>query len=344
MGFERTPFRYFFSGLLIATLAVGGAGGVGVAWAGEPTSADKETARSLMEQGHKAYDSGNYEEALRPFQSAHDLMHAPTTGLWLARTRDKLGKLIEARDVALEVARSAEKSTDPPAFAKARAEAATLAKELAPRLATLEITVVGPAADEVQLTIDEEPIERGGVGVPRKINPGNHGIRATAQGYSPANKSVSLSEGATESVTLTLEKNADGSGPKKPVDDPKDAGSNRTLAYVGFGVGGVGLLVGAISGGVALSNASSAKDFCQDTRCRVEAGHYIDTSNAFADVSTVAFSVGVAGVALGVIGLFTAGPDKPASGPKSAAWTRALPKIDASLTKSGSSVSLSGRW
>src|SRR5262245_36031971 len=90
------------------------------ALAADPTAEEKETARALMEKGHAAYDAGKYQDALKPFADAHALMGVPTTGLWLANTKAKLGMLVDARELALEVSRMAAKQGDPPAFAAAR--------------------------------------------------------------------------------------------------------------------------------------------------------------------------------------------------------------------------------
>src|SRR5262245_1107365 len=75
------------------------------ALAAEPSAADRETARTLVIDGRKKFGAGDYEGARKAFQAAHEIMGVPTTALDLAKALEKLGKLVEARTVALEVAR-----------------------------------------------------------------------------------------------------------------------------------------------------------------------------------------------------------------------------------------------
>lgn len=273
-------------------------GGGPSALAAEPSAADKETARALMEQGHGAYDAGHYPEALAPFERAHAIMQLPTTGLWLARTREKLGSWVEARDLALAVARLPVVAREPDAFAKARRDAETLAAELGPRIPTLEVRIGGvPEGTEVNVFIDGAAVHRASVGVPRKVNPGLRVVTAEAPGFTPGRVEVRVAEGRAEVAQLTLSAATDrAAGAEAP-----DAGGAPTLAYVGFVVGAAGLAAGAVTGSLALSRASDARDFCTGNRCAARAVDDIETSNTFADVSTVSFGVGAAGAVFGAL-------------------------------------------
>ena len=55
--------------------------------AAEPTSAQKETARNLMQIGDGRYASGDYEAALRAYQGADEIMGVPTTALAVGRAQ-----------------------------------------------------------------------------------------------------------------------------------------------------------------------------------------------------------------------------------------------------------------
>src|SRR5687768_9838148 len=93
----------------------------------QPSAADKETARSLMNQGDTARDEQDYRAALKAYEAADAIMRVPTTGLAVARMHEKLGQLLEARDKALAVARIPAGATEPAAFTTARNEAEQLA-------------------------------------------------------------------------------------------------------------------------------------------------------------------------------------------------------------------------
>src|SRR5262249_1001249 len=62
----------------------------------EPSAADRETARSLMNEGDAKFDAKNYAQALKAYQGAHAIMGLPSTGYAVARTQAALGQLVEA--------------------------------------------------------------------------------------------------------------------------------------------------------------------------------------------------------------------------------------------------------
>jgi hypothetical protein len=76
-------------------------------------------------------------------------------------------------------------------------------------------------------------------------------------------------------------------------------------AYVAFGVGGLGLIVGTVAGIVA-SNKESALD-CPNLRCPVSEHDDLDSARSMALVSTVGFAVGAVGAGAGLVLLLTAG-------------------------------------
>ena len=62
------------------------------------SAADRETARSAMQEGRDLRDKGDLKGALQRFKTADDIMHVPTTSLEVARAQVALGLLIEALD------------------------------------------------------------------------------------------------------------------------------------------------------------------------------------------------------------------------------------------------------
>ncbi|EYF04498.1 Hypothetical protein CAP_4466 [Chondromyces apiculatus DSM 436] len=173
--------------------------------AAEPSAADRETARGLVIEGRRKFDAGDLEGARKAFQAAHDIMGVPTTGLDLARALARLGRLVEARAMALDVARMPVKPKEPEAFTEARPAAATLAEELEKRIPGLEIRVKGPSeAAAIEVRVDGEVVPQASLSFPRKVNPGTHAVEAEAQGFEPARKEITAAEGATIPVELTL--------------------------------------------------------------------------------------------------------------------------------------------
>ena len=89
------------------------------------------------------------------------------------------------------------------------------------------------------------------------------------------------------------------------------------MAYVALGVGGAGLVVGGVTGFLALGKKSDLKG-CVDTKCPSNQQDTLDGAKSMATVSTVGFAVGFVGVGLGVVLLLTGNNSASASASKSA--------------------------
>src|SRR5579864_9454433 len=82
----------------------------------DPTAADRETARSLMQEARDLRDKGHMQDALKRFKAADDIMHVPTTGLEVAKTQASMGMLVEARDTVANIRKLPSSPTDPAPF------------------------------------------------------------------------------------------------------------------------------------------------------------------------------------------------------------------------------------
>ena len=87
---------------------------------------------------------------------------------------------------------------------------------------------------------------------------------------------------------------------------PRQRAPNRTFAYVAFGVGGAALLVGAVTGILAIGKHGDLKDACPDATCPSTKQSDVDSYKTMGTISTVGFVVGGVGVAAGAILLLTA--------------------------------------
>ena len=94
-----------------------------------------------------------------------------------------------------------------------------------------------------------------------------------------------------------------------------DAGSSqRTLAYVAGGIGLAGLVVGAVTGVLVLDRKATVDDECRGHVCSKEGKEAADSGQTLATVSTIAFGVGLAGIATGVTLILTAPDDRGRAG------------------------------
>src|ERR1019366_10325032 len=128
-------------------------------------------------EGKELRAAGDLPGAIGKLQAAHALGNTPVTGIELARTYATAGKLVEGREVALQVARIPVASDETEKSADARAEAAKLAEDLRPRIPTLTARVSGVGPDEVMhLSIDGAAVPDVAVREPQKVNPGKHEV------------------------------------------------------------------------------------------------------------------------------------------------------------------------
>ncbi|WP_437502405.1 tetratricopeptide repeat protein [Sorangium sp. So ce1099] len=91
--------------------------------------------------------------------------------------------------------------------------------------------------------------------------------------------------------------------PAAPAAPAPQAGGGGSLLPAGlaFGLGAVGLGVGAATGIVSLSKVSDIKSQCDGRRCPAELQGDADTATTLGHVSTVGFIVGAASAAAGVV-------------------------------------------
>ncbi len=257
-----------------------------------------------MAEGRELREEKKLPDSLEAFKKAHALMGVPTTGLEVAKAALLMGKLVEAREAADEVAKSVPRPKEPEPFATARAEAQRISDELDKRIPTLTVKLKGVRpGDKVEVRVDERVV--GDYGKVRR-NPGKHSVSATA-GKETKSSDVELEDGKTAEVSFDFtppppKKAAPEPEPPPPPPPPPDT-SWKLPTYAGFGVAGVGLLVGTITGLGAKSRASAAKDQCVDNRCPPAAHADIDSGKSQATLSTISFGVAIIGAGVGVWGL-----------------------------------------
>lgn len=279
--------------------------------AADPNAADVETARALYVEGLELRDGGKLEMSLARFKAAHALAATPITSLELGRAHALVSELVEARDVLLSVERLAVQPGESAKAANARVEARTMAEQLRERIPALRIVFSPEPPASPHLTIDGVTIPAEALSTPRRVNPGHHTIVAEAGG-SRATSSVLMVERELRMVTLAL---GAPTGPKPTTTaspPPRDAPLQPAPGepgpsgwfYVGVGAAGVGIVVGTITGALALSKASALESECTGVQCPRSAADDLSTSRTMGVVSTIAFGVAGAGVALALVTWF----------------------------------------
>jgi hypothetical protein len=287
----------------VAILLLGGAAHA------EPTPAERERARTLVFEGRSMKEHGDPRGALEKFRAAHAIMRVPTTGIEVALVLVELKLLVEARDAMLEVSALPHVAGEPPAFAQAREEARQYADQLEGRIPTAVFIVKGPTDGATpSVSVDGTAIDPSLVGLPRKLNPGEH-VAVAKAGDREGTTRFTLAERAHDTVTITLARVAPtDTAPPPAVTPPSEGPREQTshtspLVYAGFGVAIVGVAVGTVSGIISWQKTTSARNQCDGHDCTTAAHDDLTSARTTATISNVAFVVAAVGAAVGVVGL-----------------------------------------
>jgi hypothetical protein len=265
----------------------------------------------------------------------------PTTALAVARSQATLGLLVEARDtLASSMRRTPDKPTDPQPFKDARAEGDQLDASLAGRVPGLTITIKGAApGEQPALAIDGLDVPAAAIGLPRAVDPGHHVVvakTATAE----RRQEVDIHEGEQKQIELMLVSTGhsavepprsttpEPAASVAPPGPPTTSHAPSTVTWIGVGLAGAGVIIGSITGVMAISKGGGLAGECANHVCG-PAGHS-DLSSAYAaaTVSDAAFAVAGVGGVLAAVSLVvghqssTETPAEPpaASGPAAHLW------------------------
>lgn len=324
-------FRHLCAGLAcLTTLAT-----VPAAWALDDS--DKESVRMLSNAAATEFEQGKFEAARDKFTRAYALAKVPRLAVWVGRANERLGKLVIAYEFyrqALGLERNELWMGDIQTVAQKEAEKAL--ESLAPRLAKITIVVEGAPATEVKVTLDGVAVSAALLGIERLVDPGQREIVGT-HGNAQVRESSQVEEGDAATVVLRFQPQA-----QKPAPTPSAAApavlanhapaaagvrldsvpsnSQRTWGWVGIGVGGAGLLTGAVSGLLVLSKYSDLKEDCPALSCGAKYSDRVESYRTMRTVSTVGFVAAGVGAAVGVTLLLTSPSRTPTAAQNLSLW------------------------
>lgn len=318
------------STVLPRALCVGLAFAIGVTSARAHGQADEKraAARTLANDGLRAFNEGRHADAVDLFTRAEALVHAPPHLLYIARASNQLGKLVQAREAYVKISREELQTGAPKAFVEAQKAATSEQAALEQRIPKLTIVVKGQAATDATVTMDGVQVPRALVGVSHPVDPGAHSLRATAPGWTSAETVVKIAEGAVETATIELTTPAPTAeataAPQaaKPRGEAKTAPS-RIAPWVAFGVGAVGLGVGTVFLMQNRSKHDEADAICGDGLCpsarRSEIESLDEDGDRAATFAWVGYGVAAAGILTGATLLIVS---RPSSEPKTGSSVR----------------------
>lgn len=298
------------------------------------TAQDKAAAEALYDEGKKLLAEKRFAEACSRFERSQRLDPGTGTLLFLADCYETIGRSASAWSTFREAAASAKASGQADRERIARDRAAKLEDRL------FQLTLSVAAADTPGLRVlrgdTEVKKEVWGVAVP--VDPASYTLTVTAPGKKSWSTTVEIPKGAgsrtveipaledapaeTPAPTATVAPTAPPptSTATAPPPPPPGWSPGRTAGLTMGVVGLAGIGAGAVFGGIAASQFSSAKATCPNTACGDQAA--VDLSvqaGAMADVSTALFVAGGAVLAGGVV-LFLVSPAQARGAPPRAAW------------------------
>jgi hypothetical protein len=281
----------------------------------------RTAARDLAAQGADAFEHQEYATALDRFGRAFSLIRAPSISIMQARSLAHLGRVLEALDKYEKTQRMplAEDATD--AFRQAVLDSRREGEELwlrVPRL-TIHVRVARQTPQDLYITLDSKPVPAALLDVERPVDPGQHQIKVTAQGYETEKRTVTLEAGDHVTVDIPLNMPtpaAASSAPNRDVsgaiasDQPfrNPSRSSRPWGWAAVGVGSAGLALSAITGIVALEKKSTLDSQCHPG-CPPSAADDLSTFRTTRTLSYVSLVAGSASLGLGGYILLTGSRD-----------------------------------
>jgi hypothetical protein len=302
------------------------------ATAEDASAAETAAARSLAVDGLKLAQSGNCAEAVPKLERAEKLYHAPVVASRLGECYVSLGRLVEGTEILRKVLREPQPAEPTPALTKALERAQKALDAAKPRIAGLTVKVA--AVSDLTVKVDGNAVASALLDTEIPSDPGDHTVEASAPGFLKSSTRISVSEGERKTVTLTLTRDPYGStaaaaspaasspsttSPSSraapPAETPASSAAqvsarppNRTAAYLALGLGAAGIGVGSVLGVMTVKQHDDLQSSCPSDTCPKDQQQDLDAAKRLGNFSTVAFGVGAAGLVLGTVLYFTAGP------------------------------------
>lgn len=304
---------------------------------------DVAAAKAMFNVGLEHFQNGNYDKACPALRESYRLDPRIGTLFTLAECEARAGKIATA--VAHYQNFLAQVAALPSGQRIKQEEREMIAKEqvdlLTPQVPALTLVLPPNAPPSTVVKRDGVQLREPTLGVALPTDPGPHIVTTYVPGGRVLEQRFTLKKGEQKRVTLEVAPSSgmsasqgppdadalvdtDAPQPLAPVDPPPpaedqadtpaDEGPNlrRIAAYAAGGVGVAGLILGGVTGGLAMAKKGEAGD-CPDFHCQT--AEQADAGNAarsMAWVSTVGFGVGIAGVGAAVVLLLTE-PEKPAA-------------------------------
>jgi hypothetical protein len=202
-----------------------------------------------------------------------------------------------------------------------------------------ELTIAVPDGAPAGLVVKRNGVlvEPATYGIARAVDPGDYTVVAEIDGKRSFERALRLSQRdrATVEIPLSL------AGPS-----PSEGSSVSGLeaaGYVAFGVGGLSLAAGLVTGALAWGKKSTIDDNCPDRLCTPEGREAVDAGQSLALASTITFVAGLVGLAAGTTFVLLGSDDSVSEGAQARAAAGSLElRLSGAVDSTG--VALAGRF
>jgi hypothetical protein len=270
------------------------------------TAQDDETlrdARAKFQKGLELEHAGDFGSALKLFRDVGQIKMTPQVRYHIATCEENLGQLVAALG-GYELALAQSEEMHPDFIAEVQGSI----DDLKARIPKLSIARAD-GSEAAQIQLDGVQLGENSIGGETPVDPGPHTITAKAPGFEDYQKTVTVSEGAVELVSVELVKLAKaprgGSGAEARDAGPPDFGP---WPYVAGGVGVGSLIIGGSLLGVSLGKFGKQKDLCGGDvkNCQASESEVNEVNklgrqaSGFEAGGWIGISVGLIGVGAGV--------------------------------------------
>jgi hypothetical protein len=300
--------------------------GAAAGWSGAALGDEVDPAEKTFQQGVAAMEARRYEEACPAIEESYKLDPRPGSLFTLAECEAQRGRIATAVRryddyLALYAALAPEKK-------KKQGEREQIAREQRARLAPLvpELTLTLPPAAPrgTIVTRDGAPVAEAALGVAMPVDPGDHLIGVQAPGGPVNEQRVTIMKGDKKGLLLEVKEapspELQTAVPPPPPPPPPEHGpsAQRAAAWATGGLGVAAVVVGAITGGMAIGakgtlgqNCGSSIGQTNPAACNSTGKNAADSLKTLGLVSTLGFAVGVAGIGTSVVLFVTEPKAKP---------------------------------
>jgi hypothetical protein len=313
--------RARLAGAVFGLVALAGPARTALA-ADPPPAAASNDAAVHFSRGVTLYSEGDFSAALVEFKRAYEV--APTWRVLfnIGQAHFELHEYVEAHAALQRFLDEGGAQVKPKQRELAQSELAALAERIG--RVKVESNVEGAT-----ISVDDQAVGVAPLANPVLMSAGVRRLTATADGRPPVEMRVPVAGGDNLSVHLDFAPEVPAASAsaadatRTPQDSPLHLAStppddrprppNRTAAYVTFGVGAAGLVVGSTFGVLALHDRSQLDQVCINRACPPSQNSAIQSLSRDALVSDIGFGVALAGAIAGVVLWIAAPSGTPAS-------------------------------